>query len=1188
MLEELSSRHDCEFILLGMDPIKSEMDRHPGLMADWENPESCSEKKQRKIPSCTVTDDHSASGNWSQTSISQSLQRAEILFKNTFNPSLKWLFHIPSQDEKEENLVVVDNLVSQSSARLQQVQQHLLTVVLQWQLVGGGFIGPLPGQYKALWRLFEQRSLLLFIHEYTRRVHLTAAFITRVNYLLQHQLNKLHLMHTQVLPSSLSSRIGLVSLSQELRLHLNHWRFLYSRVHSDHYLRKALGPQSKMLEEMKQTLDLLGLQLLVLMEQYVYCILSAIGKTASDSVPRDVLEDILSGTDLYNQVVKEHKNKMNASQPRMLVLQEAHESKFFTSLPKITRYHASAVSVKSLISVLAVHHAEMLARQLDLWISEESCHVCKIHSSHKSCSDNFISQVSACSCGSPKLTWEQLWQTYLTSSPLLFNNQPFAQILSLQTYNEPCRTHTSNHHLHSFALGNQLPVLVKLSTFQYKKESLVNKTSQYQTCRTQCGLTQLSAEGAKSNLERKGSFDNCDPPSSPATFSHHVSTLSPYQLDHSSVEPFFQVLVTSPDLLAPQAFQRPTTKEPTDQLVPVAVPGVADWKDGSVGLDPAAHSEKLSKQTVNVTNIQEVEVTKPDWTELKIAMGAAATVSSGVLKDENLRKEPNVGTRATTAEPDPVDGPHSVQWMDMGRLRLLADPLERYQFQLLSFCTSALSLKLHVASSGTTARSINLQDDHRSFQILHSVNHALETGLFPKEFRTILEHFRLYLFVQAAHAHWDSVVCNGLGSALKDKCLRSESNSFAAASSIQEGSLMMSQTMEHLLQLLSPLLSSLWCCQSNSSVSECFGLLLPSGVLQRRTLGLLLASVQISTVWVMSKAYQFLSSWSPNKFLLITQGDFRMLMESVHKTIHQTKSLLMNLDSDHHSTLQNHNQHLLRHQLEALDGAACELQAFFSLVLNNFSIDCKRMSGEIIERTMPSAVHWRLSQRTGFPSSPSEYASLAAQNVIGQVLEAVAPLSEDARVEALSVTMTAFMEAWMEHILRQKIKFSVQGALQLKEDFGYIREMIKSDKYGLSAELHHRLLSLRYHHPCVFQQVDSALLCLLQQPQAKPYLQRRAWGPFTRCCPVKGSRDSVVAAVSSNITNLGCVEGAEPTQSDLSVATSVLSPVDTSTPAEPYLASSSRFCTPGMVGPPDPQHYSSLEAARSTVSKTEP
>ena len=41
---------------------------------------------------------------------------------------------------------------------------------------------------------------------------------------------------------------------------------------------------------------------------------------------------------------------------------------------------------------------------------------------------------------------------------------------------------------------------------------------------------------------------------------------------------------------------------------------------------------------------------------------------------------------------------------------------------------------------------------------------------------------------------------------------------------------------------------------------------------------------------------------------------------------------------------------------------------------------------------------------------------------------------------------------------------SVQGALQLKQDFDSIRELIQSDRYGLSAELHQRLLSLRYLH----------------------------------------------------------------------------------------------------------------------------
>ncbi|XP_014913210.1 uncharacterized protein ccdc142 isoform X2 [Poecilia latipinna] len=1064
--------------------------------------------------------------------MSRSLQRAEILFRSTFNPSLKCLFHVPSQDEEEENLVVAHNLVSRSSARLQRMQQHLLTVVLQGPPVEGGHMGSLPGQYRALWRLFEQRSLLLFIHEYIRRLHLSTAFISRLKHLLQHQLRELHLMQTKVLPGSPSSRISLVSLSQEFRLHLNHRSFFTSRVHSDHYLRQALVSHTKMLEEMKRTLSLLGLQLLFLMEQCVYGILSVIGKTELDLVPRDVLEDILSGTDLYSQAVEEHKVQL-----RMLVLQEAHKFKFFSRLPKIIRHRASAVSVRGLMSVLAVHRAEMIARLLDLWISEESCHVCKVHCTHQTFCDNFRSPESECSCSFPKWTWEQLWQTYLTSSPLLDSIQPSVQMLSHQTSDKCSPIYSPNRSLQSSALEIQLPVLVKLSSFQNKEESSrKTRTSQSQTCITQSGLTQFSAEAAQSNLE---GLENCDCPSPSVATSHHASALPPPQLNQSSVDPLLQVLMTSTDLLAPLALQRPTSEEAAAQLVSVSAPDVVTRKAGSVGVTAAAQLEMFSQQSVVGTNTQ-------DWTRVKTASGADAPESSGDLKDEDMRRRGRDGTRLSTVEPECVGGPHSVQWMDMGRSVLLADLLQHYQSQLLVFCSNALRLKLHTAAAGNAAGSINLQDDRRSFQTLHSVTHALETGLFPKAFRTILEHFRLYLFVQSAHAHWDSVACRGLGSALKDKCVRNESSSSAAATSNEEGSVLISQTMAHFLQLLPPLLSSLCCCQSNSSMCESFGLLLPSCVLQRWTFGLLFASIQISTVWIMSKAHQFLSSWSPNKFLLITQGDLRMLMESLDKTIGQTKSVLLSSDCDHRPTLQSHSQHLQRHQLEALDRAACELQAFSSMVLSNFSTDCKRMSGEIFERTMPSAGYWRPSQRTGFPSSPSEYASLAAQTVIGQVLEAVAPLSEDAHVQALTVAMTAFMEAWMEHILKQKIKFSLQGALQLKEDFDSVREMIKSDKYGLSAELHQRLLSLS-----VFQQVDSALLCLLQQPQAKPYLQRPAWESFTCCCPVKGSRDSLdTAAVGSNITNLGCVEGEELTQSDQTVH----SPVDTSLPAEPYLA----------------------------------
>lgn len=174
--------------------------------------------------------------SWSQRSISRSLQRAESLLKSTFNPSLKWLFYGRSHDEavEEGNFVVAPNLVTRSSARLLRLQHALLTVAPQWQQVGGqvspgftkrpaelsrrnpttsflclppqvcvkglsaeGEVLHLPssssflqGHYRALRRLLEQRALLLFTHEYIRRVRLTTAFISRVSHLLEEQLNR--------------------------------------------------------------------------------------------------------------------------------------------------------------------------------------------------------------------------------------------------------------------------------------------------------------------------------------------------------------------------------------------------------------------------------------------------------------------------------------------------------------------------------------------------------------------------------------------------------------------------------------------------------------------------------------------------------------------------------------------------------------------------------------------------------------------------------------------------------------------------------------------------------------------------------------------------------------------------------------------------------------------------------------
>lgn len=67
--------------------------------------------------------------------------------------------------------------------------------------------------------------------------------------------------------------------------------------------------------------------------------------------------------------------------------------------------------------------------------------------------------------------------------------------------------------------------------------------------------------------------------------------------------------------------------------------------------------------------------------------------------------------------------------------------------------------------------------------------------------------------------------------------------------------------------------------------------------------------------------------------------------------------------------------------------------------------------------------------------------------------------------------------------------FSLQGALQLRQDFGVVRELLEEEQWGLSQELLQTLLMLS-----IFQQLDGALLCLLQQPLPKNGVHRR------HCC----------------------------------------------------------------------------------------
>ncbi|XP_032042846.1 coiled-coil domain-containing protein 142 [Aythya fuligula] len=413
---------------------------------------------------------------------------------------------------------------------------------------------------------------------------------------------------------------------------------------------------------------------------------------------------------------------------------------------------------------------------------------------------------------------------------------------------------------------------------------------------------------------------------------------------------------------------------------------------------------------------------------------------------------------------------------------------------------------------------------HRGLRVLQGVpQRCPPAACVPPECQEELERLCLRLLCQGVLRSWERDFTRALGSGLCDRCSAVPGPSGGAAQS----------STARLLQQLYPALA--FALRHLPPTPEGS----PPG------------SVQASCSWLMGKAFQFLASWSLHQFLLVTQGDLQLLKAEtdalvllVSAAFPEPGDSLQHLAP--HQRLRSHQELWLCQQIRSM---AASIQQFAGDVLRMFSTDCKRMSAEIFDQTMPLGKHWRVSLQAELPSSPSEYAAAAAQTVLGQVLQGAQLLPRDSQVPTLARVTTAFVEAWMDHILARKIKFSLQGALQLQQDFALVRDLVQSEHYGLAPETRQSLLSLR-----VFQQMDSAILCLLQQPSGKAYLASHPWPSLRQCCSNNGARTQELGA--SSLHSLETLEAPGAAAGPPSASPSSEAPGRPRAPPESYLVGS--------------------------------
>ncbi|XP_030402945.1 coiled-coil domain-containing protein 142 isoform X2 [Gopherus evgoodei] len=374
--------------------------------------------------------------------------------------------------------------------------------------------------------------------------------------------------------------------------------------------------------------------------------------------------------------------------------------------------------------------------------------------------------------------------------------------------------------------------------------------------------------------------------------------------------------------------------------------------------------------------------------------------------------------------------------------------------------------------------------------LAQALSQALSQAHVPPECEAALRRLCLCLISQAVFQSWDRGLCQALGSSLSDKCVPGPRTVGTAHS----------RTAQLLRELHPPLAFALKCLEPPLTArTASSNLVSPS--LRLELLTRCLATGQASCSWLMAKAYQHLAAWSLCPFLLVTQGDLQLLKAETTRLAELVSGAFPEVGDSPRWVRPALGSHQERQLCLQIHSTAARIQSFSQDVLRMFSTNCKRMSAEIFGQTMPLGKHWRAGLRADLPSTPGEYALAAAQSVLGQVLQGIQLLPRESQVPALTHVISAFVEAWMDHILTQKIKFSLQGALQLKQDFDTVRQLVQSEESGLSPEIKQSVLSLR-----IFQQMDNAIVCLLQQPSSKACLPSHTWESFRKCCSRNGVR----------------------------------------------------------------------------------
>lgn len=329
---------------------------------------------------------------WGRSAISWSLGKAESLLRDRLKPGLRGLLGYTADDggsatgdfEDDDTLAGCQNLTTRSSCRLQRLEQGMLGLSQQYHVMrepGWGARACIRGclsdgefycypeaaavgqQYGQLHSLLEERAQLLFLQEYTRRTAAAASFVEDLT----------HLLEQEWLPFGADARgpvwgNGVGAACADLRVHVGHWEQLCAKARADPWLRGAPSRMERAFGGARQTLSMLSLQAVTLMERYIHKALCAVARADPTQVPTELLEDLFIGAKAFNHILGEQRIQLQGSQRR-------------SSLTLLSGVAAAGpqggaipvpFTVSRVLGVLSEHRGHVAAEEVHHWLATQS------------------------------------------------------------------------------------------------------------------------------------------------------------------------------------------------------------------------------------------------------------------------------------------------------------------------------------------------------------------------------------------------------------------------------------------------------------------------------------------------------------------------------------------------------------------------------------------------------------------------------------------------------------------------------------------------------------------------------------------------------------------------------------------------------------------------------------------------